>query len=148
MFTTSIQITGKTGIADISVMKAVEKWEQEIAPALLAEIRRRAPVSQTTTGGRLRDSISLSRRYSGQGLEARITSTVPYAKFVQSGTSAHIIEPRNALALHWSSKGGDSFARIVLHPGTRPNPFVQQAISALMPMMRQKLREDVQGEFH
>ena len=146
MFITSIRITGKTGISDLNVIKAITKWEAEVAPALLAEIKRRAPVSEQG-GGRLRDSISLSRRSTGQGLEARVLSSAPYARYVEFGTSPHIIEPRNTLALHWTSKGNNAFAARVNHPGNKANPFVQQAISALMPMMTQKLRENVQGEF-
>lgn len=147
MFSVGIKITGKKGFSDMSVMKAIIAWEAEVAPELLAEIRRRAPVSPTENGGRLRDSIYLSRKSSGQGLEARIMSSAPYAKYVEYGTAAHIIEPRSALALHWSGKGSDVFARRVNHPGTKANPFVQQAIRALLPLMQQKLRENVEEEF-
>jgi hypothetical protein len=146
MFSTSIKITGKYGMSDLSILRAITVWEAEIAPALLAEVKRRAPV-YPQGGGRLRDSMYLSRRSSGQGLEARIMSSAPYAEFVVRGTSPHIIEPKSSLALHWSGKGSDVYAARVNHPGNKANPFVQQAISALMPMMTAKLRTRVQEEF-
>lgn len=148
MFITSVRITGKAGISDMSIMKAITTWENEVAPELLAEIRRRAPQSDGPGSGRLRDSMYISRRSTGRGLEARIMSSAPYAKFVTQGTAAHTIEPRTALALHWVSKGSDAFARRVNHPGTRPNLFVQKAVAAMMPLMARKLRERTQEEFH
>lgn len=147
MITTTVQITGRKGVSDLPVSKAISIWEAEVAPALIAEIRRRAPISPTENGGRLRDSINMSRRSSGGGVSVRITSSAPYAKYVESGTRPHRIEPRQALALHWSDRGRDMFAKGVNHPGTKPNPFVRQAIDAMMPMMRQKLRQNVEQEF-
>lgn len=145
--TTTVKITGKQGISNQAVPRAIAAWERDVGPALLAEIKRRAPVSATENGGRLRDSIQMSRRSSLGGVEARFTSSAPYARFVEEGTGPHRIEPRQALALHWSSKGQDMFARSVNHPGTKANPFVQAAITALMPMMTQKLRQHTEEEF-
>jgi hypothetical protein len=49
-----------------------------------------------------------------------------YALFVEKGTAPHIIRPVNAscLAFHGGMLGGMVFARLVHHPGTKPNPFV------------------------
>lgn len=145
--TTTVKITGKQGISNLAVPRAISAWESEVGPALLAEIRRRAPVSPTENGGRLRDSIKMSRRSTGGGVEARFTSSAPYAKFVEEGTGPHRIEAKQALALHWVSKGQSMFARSVNHPGTKANPFVHAAITALMPMMTQKLRQHTEEEF-
>lgn len=147
MFNVDVKITGKQGLSDMSLAKAIRVWETEVSPAVLTEIRRRSPVSPTENGGRLRDSISVSRRGRAGGIEARFTSSVSYAKFVQDGTEPHVIEPRQALALHWTKNGSSVFASRVNHPGTRPNPFVRQAIQAMLPMMRQKLREHAEEEF-
>lgn len=40
-------------------------------------------------------------------------------------TPPHIIRPKNGKALHWKSGGKDVFAKVVNHPGTRPNPFIR-----------------------
>jgi HK97 gp10 family phage protein len=51
-----------------------------------------------------------------------------YAIFVEKGTAPHIIRPINARCLAFASGmlGGMVFARLVHHPGTKPNPFVQK----------------------
>jgi HK97 gp10 family phage protein len=146
-FGMNVQITGKQGMSDMSLPKAITAWETEVSPAFLAEIRRRSPVSKAENGGRLRDSINISRGSGAGGAQARITSTAPYAKFVTSGTGPHVIEPRQARALHWSTRGQDAFAARVNHPGTKANPFVHDAVKAMLPMMRQKLRTRIEQEF-
>ena len=49
-----------------------------------------------------------------------------YAVFVEKGTASHIIRPVNAscLAFQVGILGGMVFAKLVHHPGTKPNPFV------------------------
>jgi hypothetical protein len=60
-----------------------------------------------------------------------IAAHVPYAAFVETGTRAHIIAPRNAQALRWyDSNGGPVFAKLVHHPGTRPEPYLRPALWA------------------
>lgn len=51
-----------------------------------------------------------------------------YALFVEKGTKPHLIRPVNASCLAFASGmlGGMVFTRLVHHPGTKPNPFVQK----------------------
>jgi hypothetical protein len=51
-----------------------------------------------------------------------------YAFFVEKGTAPHLIRPVNASCLAFQSGmlGGMVFAKLVHHPGTKPNPFVAQ----------------------
>lgn len=60
---------------------------------------------------------------------------VGYAAYVEFGTRAHVIRPRRAKVLAWGGartlggrlrKGAkaDRFARKVMHPGTRPRPYL------------------------
>jgi HK97 gp10 family phage protein len=51
-----------------------------------------------------------------------------YAIFVEKGTAPHIIRPVNASCLAFQSGmlGGMVFTRLVHHPGTKPNPFIQR----------------------
>jgi HK97 gp10 family phage protein len=60
--------------------------------------------------------------------KAVIKPMAPYAIFVEKGTRPHIIRPINAKCLAFSSGmlGGLVFARLVNHPGTKPNPFVEK----------------------
>lgn len=144
--TVTVKITGKHGISDLSIPKALAKWETEVAPAILTEIRRRAPVGQDVGAGRLRDSFSVQRLRTGGGITARFVSSVPYADYVEKGTRPHKIEPKHAGALHWEASGESVFARSVNHPGTKANPFVERAVKSMEPMMREALRLNVEEE--
>lgn len=64
-----------------------------------------------------------------------IEATAGYARFVELGTRAHIIRPKNGKVLAWGGprrlsgslrSGGKPthFATIVHHPGTKPSPFL------------------------
>jgi hypothetical protein len=63
----------------------------------------------------------------GDGVAA-IDVLVPYAMYVVKGTRPHIIRPVNASVLAFQSASGKMvFTRLVHHPGTKPNPWLQQA---------------------
>ena len=61
-----------------------------------------------------------------------ITSHAPYSIFVHEGTRAHAI-PRSISPgqkiLKFSSGGQTVFRRSVNHPGTRPRPFLTNAVA-------------------
>ncbi|MCL4430245.1 MAG: hypothetical protein M1167_05785 [Chloroflexi bacterium] len=73
--------------------------------------------------GRLAQSIV---KEIGDG-EVRIAALAPYAMYVVNGTSPHEIRPVNTRVLAFSVKGKMVFASLVHHPGTKPNPFMQEA---------------------
>lgn len=66
----------------------------------------------------------------GDSVEAGVEYRSPYALFVHDGTGPHVIRPRNARVLAWTSRGsGDaSFAREVNHPGTKPQRWLQTSL--------------------
>ncbi len=76
--------------------------------------------------GRLRASIRIDRR----PLMAIIGPTTYYAKYVELGTRPHIIRPRRARFLHFWIGEREIFAKVVHHPGTRPQLFVKRAADA------------------
>jgi len=52
--------------------------------------------------------------------------------WVTDGTTPHEIVPVNARALRWTVPGGTVvFAQHVNHPGTKPNPFLLDAVRAI-----------------
>jgi len=53
-----------------------------------------------------------------------ITPLISYAIFIERGTRPHEIVARRARALRFVWRGSVVFFRRVLHPGTRPNPFI------------------------
>lgn len=80
---------------------------------------RNAPVKTT----KLRRNIYART----SGLEGQVgpdLSIVPYALYVHEGTRAHEIRPVTKQALYW--EGAPHPVKLVHHPGTKPNPFVQK----------------------
>lgn len=57
-----------------------------------------------------------------------ISFNTDYAEFVNDGTRPHVIRPRQAQVLRFTVGGRVVFARVVHHPGTRPNPFLDRAV--------------------
>lgn len=128
-------------IGRFSFAVAARTWADEIEPIVAGALKAAAPVGNGPTAGRLRDSISNRRTGS---VIVQFTTGVPYATYVMRGTRPHTIAPRNAKALYWSDSGGSHFARLVHHPGTKPNPFVEKAVRPLMPLLAEKLAATVQ----
>jgi hypothetical protein len=54
--------------------------------------------------------------------------TASYARFVEFGTAPHTILPKNGKALYWA--GADHPVRVVHHPGTKENPFMERIVAA------------------
>lgn len=73
----------------------------------------------------LRDSL-VKRLLTGTWLTMRVIAQKPYAFFVHEGTEPHEIRPRNAKALRFYSQraGTFVFAKVVHHPGTKPNRYL------------------------
>lgn len=60
--------------------------------------------------------------------EASINVLAPYAMYVVHGTQPHVIRPVNASVLAFEGASGKMvFTRLVHHPGTKPNPWMQRA---------------------
>jgi len=72
--------------------------------------------------------------------EARIIALASHAIFVIRGTAPHEIRPVNASCLAFKAAGGDMvFTKLVRHPGTKPNPFLERAV--------EKARDQVESLF-
>jgi hypothetical protein len=99
------------------------------APQVLNRAKILAPVDT----GRLRSSGKI--RYSGFfGFrpKATVVFDVDYAEAVHNGTRPHTIRPRNAQALRFVIGGRVVYAKVVHHPGTKPNPFLERAVREVM----------------
>ncbi|MDJ1137926.1 hypothetical protein [Streptomyces iconiensis] len=64
----------------------------------------------------------------GGELSATITSRHPATVYVVNGTVPHIIRPVSRKALRFNVGGRTVFAKVVNHPGTRPNDFLTKAL--------------------
>ena len=116
----SIRVKQRGSLIEIGrrVEKAFQRLITRLADFAYEEMRRRAPVRT----GKLRRSIE---KRVGR-LKAEIGPTVPYAVFVERGTRPHIITPVRAQALRFEIGGEVVFAKLVRHPGTKPQPFVRE----------------------
>src|SRR5229473_2627633 len=63
------------------------------------------------------------------GSRVSVGSALIYAPYVVLGTRAHQILPRSKQALFWP--GAAHPVRSVNHPGTKPNPFMTDALQAV-----------------
>ena len=57
-------------------------------------------------------------------ISVRVGATHRIARIHHDGTKAHIIKPRYKKALRFQQHGKIVFAKIVKHPGTKPNRFL------------------------
>ena len=85
-------------------------------------MRREVPFAS----GKLSQNIQ-SKSNGLQGEVGPNLSAVPYAIFVHSGTKPHEIRPTTKKALYW--KGALHPVKVVRHPGTKPNKFVDRTAS-------------------
>lgn len=97
------------------------------------EVLNRAKVLAPVDTGRLRASgkIQYSSLFSFRP-KATVIFDTDYAAFVNDGTAPHIIRPRRAQVLRFTVGGRVVFARVVHHPGTRANPFLDRALREVL----------------
>lgn len=67
------------------------------------------------------------------GQSVAVGSDSPIAPFIEYGTRPHTIRPRAARALAFDAGGGTVFATVVNHPGTRPSPVLENALTESEP---------------
>lgn len=123
--------------------EAAARWAAAVEPFVEFTLRAHAPVGQGPGAGRLRDSIGHNREFSLGSARINFTASAPHARFVVDGTRPHIIRPRQAHALHWQRDGRDYFARLVHHPGTKPNPFGRRVAQQVAPFVAMQWRAAV-----
>lgn len=89
-----------------------------------ANAMREAPVNKQSAGGNLRQSIRSQMIGTASGM---VEVGVNYAGYVHEGTRPHQIRVKNKRSLA-NRRSGQFFGRVVNHPGTAPNPFLQRAV--------------------
>ena len=129
MATSSVKMESPERVAAI-IRPDVERSMETKVRRVVTTARRLAPKKT----GRLRASIRMDRRdaagrYSTGGRKAitsyEVSANTPYAGYVHNGTRPHIIRVRNAKVL---TDGVNFFGTVVRHPGTKPQPFLTQAL--------------------
>jgi hypothetical protein len=140
--TLTVKVTGAAAspLSHFNWRVASSQWANQVESLVKDRLRQTAPVGQGPGAGRLKDSIKSERVLGAATVVLTFTANVPYAGYVLEGTGPHDIRPRNAQVLHWTGPSGPVFARLVHHPGTRPNPFPERAIRPLEPAIQAALR--------
>jgi len=90
------------------------------------EAIRRAPGSMGST---IRAQI---RRGPGGDFQGVVNVRHPAALYVLGGTRPHVIRPVRAKALRFTVGGQVVYAKVVFHPGTKPNDFLREALRAAL----------------
>jgi len=114
------------------ILKALPKIMFE----LQNELKKAAPVDT----GRLRNSIKVTI----SGKDQLDIFMVEYWKYIEFGTNPHVIRPKSKEALRFESgkkqrlgtpgaTPKNTFAKKVMHPGTRPFPFIRTTLFTKLP---------------
>jgi hypothetical protein len=82
--------------------------------------------------GLLAASIVATEQVVGNEIFFEVFATVPYAGIVSKGSRPHEIRPRNAQVLRFQVGSTTIYARVVHHPGTKPNPYLVAATIAAL----------------
>lgn len=89
--------------------------------------------------GAFKKSIRFRTFQTGETLGFTVTSKQPLGTFIVKGTKPHIILPRRAKALRFVIGDRVIFAKMVRHPGTKPNRFHGRAYARWLPGARASL---------
>lgn len=92
------------------------------------EARRRAPGSM---GSATNLTVQI-RTGPGGDFQGVVNVRHPAALYVLGGTRPHVIRPVRARALKFNVGGRTVYAKVVMHPGTQPNRFLQEALRAAL----------------
>lgn len=137
----SIQVKGGEVVAAVA---GARRWTQTVpqmtarmanqaAPLLLRSARSAVPVKT----GKTRDSMAVQTQRVGDRVRLVLNYSL-IGKFLITGTRPHLILPVRARVLHFFWAGhGETFARVVHHPGTKPNDWRVPMRRALRPLLVQ-----------
>ncbi|MEU8870435.1 hypothetical protein AB0D24_04580 [Streptomyces javensis] len=89
---------------------------------------RVARIAEREAPGSMGHYISWKVGEGPRGLQGVIVCDHPAVHYVLNGTRPHLIRPRHAKALRFEVGGRVVYAKLVRHPGTRPNDFLGRAL--------------------
>ena len=115
-------------------------------PALfgIAVVKAAADVERDAKGRAPYDTgnlISSIRSEPTGAMSAVVYTTAKYGAMVEYGTAPHIIVPKKARVLAFNG----IFTSRVSHPGTAPQPFMEPALAAQMPLLEQACHQIVES---
>lgn len=127
------------GLKGFRFAEVAAEWAARVEPRVESAVKAKAPVGTGPGAGTLRDSIRVRMLPGVADVRIECTSSARYAGYVIKGTRPHVIRPTRAKALYWADGGGGHWARMVHHPGTRPNNFAARAIREITPHLAEQM---------
>lgn len=70
-----------------------------------------------------------------------VVAHAQYSACIEYGTQPHIITPKDKKFLHFKKDGKEVFAKLVHHPGTKPNPVMRNAAAKVQKEIPQIFKE-------
>lgn len=110
--------------APMKMTTELNKAINRIVVKVERDAKRNAPVNKQSGGGNLRQSIKSAMIGVARG---KVEVGADYGVFVHEGTRPHIIRVRQRKVLA-NKRQGKIFGKVVQHPGTKANPFLQDAV--------------------
>ena len=114
--------------APLKIISNLNKAVNRIIIKVENSAKRNAPVNKSFGGGNLRQSIRSQMTGQMQGM---VLVGAEYGIYVHEGTRPHVITIVNKKVLA-NKRTGQIFGVRVNHPGTKAQPFLQQAIDENM----------------
>jgi hypothetical protein len=90
-------------------------------------VRAQAHAPERT--GALKRSLRKIAVFTPRGMTFQVGSDLDYAEAVHEGTRRHVIRPRNGKVMAFDVGGRTVFARQVVHPGSKGDPFLRRALA-------------------
>lgn len=129
-----VAIPAGQGVVFVPDKRAIQALLHGKGGMVYTDINKRALRVQTAAKrqvgvrtGRLKRSIHVNMR-SRPNTEALVGSNVRYALLHHNGSRPHPIEAKPGRMLTFRVGGRRVFVRRVLHPGTKPNPYLQSSL--------------------
>ncbi|MFJ1528300.1 hypothetical protein ACIOFV_07705 [Streptomyces mirabilis] len=91
-------------------------------------VERVARIAAAEAPGTMGEFISTDIQEGPRGLQGVIICNHPKVRLVLDGTRPHLIRPRRRNFLRFEVGGDVVYTKLVRHPGTRPNPFLAEAL--------------------
>lgn len=129
--------TKETKTAFERLQKLSAQKAKEVVNTSAINIQREAKKRCPVDTGRLRSSIRME--FFEDGLAGQVGTDVQYAPAVEFGTAPHEIRPKKKKALYWP--GADHPVKRVMHPGTKPHPFLFPAAEQERPKFIQAIMQ-------
>lgn len=122
----SVQVTIRPG----ALARLLRLRNGPVERRLRERTRRVAEIARQEAPGSMGDYVDWRVEPGPRGgLRGVVTCDHPAVRLVLEGTRPHLIRPRRAQFLRFQVAGGRTvYTKLVRHPGTKPVPFLQEAL--------------------